>query len=43
MKLENGLRHPGVDVTFDLQNLIRSSTGASEYFLSVLSKAVHDI
>jgi len=27
-----------VTVTFDLQNLIRSSLGASEYSLSVLSK-----
>jgi len=31
-------RWPTVTLTFDLQNLIRSSVGASEYSLSVLSK-----
>jgi len=37
----NELQHPSVDVdavTFDLQNLITSSAGASEYFMSALAK-----
>jgi len=31
-------RRPIVTLTFDLQNIIRSSVGASEYSLSVLCK-----
>ena len=31
-------RRPAVALTFDIQNLIRSPVGASEYSLSVLSK-----